>query len=114
MTVIDDALKDFSQKDQEVLNGIRAYAHTLFPDLDETISYGMPTLKYNGKYLFAFSAFRDHLSLFPGAGPIEILKDELSSYKTSKGTIQFTLENQIPKKLLKQILMLCFKRANSN
>ena len=65
----------------------------------------MPGFKYNGKYLVAFSIFKDHLSLFPTSGPIESLKDKLADFKTSKGGIQFTPQKPIPESLIKEILL---------
>lgn len=70
----------------------------------------MPGFKYRGKYLVSFAAFKDHLSLFPGAEPIEALKDKLTDYETSRGTIQFTLDHPLSDDLLKEILHICVTR----
>ena len=57
------------------------------------------------------AAFKDHMSIFPGAAPVEELKQKLTEYKTSKGTIQFTMDRPIPDQLLQEILDLCIVRA---
>jgi uncharacterized protein YdhG (YjbR/CyaY superfamily) len=45
---------------------IRAIVRELVPDADETISYGLPTFTYRGKYLLYWGAFKNHMTLFPG------------------------------------------------
>ena len=104
MTVIDDYLNKFSGSEKAELEKIRSIVNKTVPEAEEVITYGMPGYKYKGKYLVAFSIFRDHLGLFPTAGPIEALKDKLADFKTSKGGIQFTPAKAIPEALLKDIL----------
>jgi uncharacterized protein YdhG (YjbR/CyaY superfamily) len=114
MTVIDDFLKNSDSSPQQLaeLERIRQIVKQMAPNAEDTISYGIPVVKLNGKYLIGFAPYKDHLSLFPGAEPIETLKYKLSKYKLSKGTIQFTLENNIPDELVKQIVSVCLKRVS--
>ena len=72
----------------------------------------MPGFKYKGKYLLSFAAFKGHLSLFPGAEPVENLREELQPYRRSKGTIQFTVEQPLPEPLLRHIITLCKQRID--
>jgi uncharacterized protein YdhG (YjbR/CyaY superfamily) len=74
------------------------------PKATEVISYGMPGYKLDGMLVY-FAAFTNHCSLFPASKKvIEDHKKELSGFKTSKGTIQFTLENPLPIALIKKIV----------
>jgi uncharacterized protein YdhG (YjbR/CyaY superfamily) len=73
------------------------------PGATESISYGMPMFKYKGM-LVGLAAFSKHCSLFPGAGPIAALKDELKGFPTSKGTIQFPLDKPLPGALVKKLV----------
>ena len=73
------------------------------PEATENISYGMPMFKYKGM-LVGFAAFSKHCSLFPGAGPIAALRDELKAFPTSKGTIQFPLDKPLPGALVKKLV----------
>ncbi len=104
MSVIDNYLKKISSPQKDELERIRRIVKQTIPEADEVISYGMPGFKYHNKYLVGFAAFKDHLSLFPTAGPVEALQDNLKAYKLSKGTIQFTINNPIPESLIKEIL----------
>lgn len=112
MTPIDEYLQHVSPAERAALERVRKITKEIDPSATEGISYGMPALKHDGKYLIGFSQFKDHLSIFPGAEPIEILKDKLKDFKTSKGTIQFTLDKPIPDPLLREVLQLCFDRVN--
>ncbi len=104
MTVIDTYLEDIDSKQRAELERIRAITKGAVATAEEKISYGMPTMTYKGKNLLHFAAFKDHMSLFPTSGPTEELAEQLKNYKTSKGTIQFTLENPLPEKLIRQII----------
>lgn len=110
MTVVDDLLKNIPPNERAALEHIRTLVHKYTPDAEEVMTYGMPGFKYKGKYLLSFAAFKDHLSLFPGAEPIEVLRDELQDFKTSRGTIQFTIEKPLSDELLQQIIAICRSR----
>src|SRR2546430_2045819 len=104
MSVIDDVFKTLPAPQAAELERIRAIVRKAVPEAEEVISYGIPAFKYEGHYLVGFAAYRNHLSLFPGAAPIIALKDKLGAYKLSAGTIQFTLEKPLPEALIKEII----------
>ncbi len=49
--------------------------------------------------------FKNHVGIYPGAETIEHFKNDLTDYKTSKGTIQLPLDKVLPKKLLREIVL---------
>src|SRR5262245_31692145 len=77
------------------LEQLRRTIKSVVPEAVEVISYQMPTFKLDGRMLVSYAAFTDHCSFFPGAGPVDVHQDELKSFRTSKGTIQFTPEKPI-------------------
>lgn len=113
MSVIDDYLKNVSSPHKEALQHISNIIKQTVPDASEVITYGMPGFKYNGKYLISFAVFKDHMSIFPGAAVIEDIKDQLTNFKTSKGTIQFTIEQPIPDKLIIKILKIRIEQIDN-
>lgn len=104
MNEVDKYLSSINSKQKTELERIRKIIHKTIPEAEEVISYGMPVYKYNKKYLIGMAAFNNHMSVFPGSGPIESIKSKLKDYKISKGTIQFTLDKPIPDNLIKQII----------
>jgi len=106
MSEVDDYLKNLSKTDLIELNRIRNIVKELVPNAVEIVSYGIPGFKYKNKYLVGYGKFKNHLSLFPTSHPINLLKDKLAVYKVSKGTIQFTSENNIQKTLIKDLVTI--------
>ncbi|MEO5627414.1 MAG: DUF1801 domain-containing protein [Candidatus Saccharimonadales bacterium] len=112
MSVIDDYLKNLPSDQKQNLEHIRSLAKGLVPEAEETIGYGMPVLKYKGKYLLGFAPFKDHMSIFPGAEAVELMSAKLTGFKTSKGTVQFTVKRPIPDQLLTEIIVICKNRIS--
>ncbi len=110
MTVIDDYLQNVTAEQKTALERVRATIKKVLPDTTDTIGYGIPVLRYKDKYLIGFAAFKNHMSIFPGASPIARTMDKLGGFKTAKGTIQFTLDNQIPDELLIEIVQQSAKK----
>ncbi|HUC87661.1 MAG TPA: DUF1801 domain-containing protein [Candidatus Binatia bacterium] len=114
MSVIDDYLGKYSGSEKAELEKLRSIVKTTVPEAEEVITYSMPGFKYKGKYLVAFSIFKDHIGLFPTSGPIETLKDKLTDFKTSKGGIHFTPAKPIPESLIKDILVTRMNEISNN
>lgn len=100
---VDEYLAALPEEARVTLEKIRKAVKAAAPLAAEVISYQMPMYKQNGM-LVGFAAFKDHCSLFPGSTPIEIYKDELQAYKTSKGTIQFPIGKPLPAALVKKLV----------
>jgi uncharacterized protein YdhG (YjbR/CyaY superfamily) len=105
MTVIDDYLTNVEPSKRKELERIRTLAKKTVPDAEEAMSYGMPTLKYQGKPFLGFDAHRKHIGIYPYSGQvIEELKDQLYGYGFSKGAIRVPLDHPISEELLKHII----------
>ena len=100
---IDEYIASFPPDIQEKLRGIRAAISKAVPDAEEAIRYGMPTFRLDGHNIVHFAAFKDHLSFFPTASGVEKFREDLSSYKMSKGTIRFPPDKPVPLDLVERI-----------
>ncbi len=100
---IDDYIKLFPPPEQKMLEELRTIISEAAPLAEETISYGMPTFRWNGN-LIHFALFKKHLGVYPGSRAIEHFGEELSHYKTTKGAIQIPLHEKLPKKLITKII----------
>lgn len=83
---------------------LRKIVNATVPDVEEAISYGMPTFKYKGKFLIYWGAFKDHMSLFPGP-QTDRIKEQLHDFKMAKGTIQFTEDKPVPEAIIKDLIL---------
>lgn len=113
----DIALKDIDsyialapEKMQPLLKKLRKTIRKAAPKAEELISYGMPAFKYHGMLVY-FAGFKNHCSFFPGnAGLIKEMKAELKDFKTSTGTIQFTIGNPLPAALVTKMVKARLKQ----
>lgn len=92
---IDEYIATFPEDIQEILEKMRKVIQDAAPEAEETISYGMPTFKFNGN-LVHFAAYKNHIGFYPAPSGIEAFKKEISQYKNSKGAVQFPLDKPIP------------------
>ena len=101
---IPDYFRILPPDQRRALQRIRRIIRTMVPSTEEKISYGMPCVGLNGRWLAGYCAFGKHCSFFPGAYPIAACKAELTGFQTSKGTIRFTLDRQLPATLVRKLL----------
>lgn len=89
------------------LNLLYQYLKQTLPEATECISYGMPCFKLHNKPVAYFAGYKGHIGFYPTAKPIVHFKEMLMSYKTSKGAIQFNINEPLPIELIKEIT--CFR-----
>lgn len=110
---IDDYIENAPIEVQKKLRELKAVIKAEVPDAQERIAYGMPTFSQYGN-LVHFAAFKNHIGFFPAPSGIENFKDELAKYKTSKGTVQFPLKEEIPMDLVREIVRFRLKENLAN
>lgn len=101
---IDEFLARLSSEKRAALEKLRKDIKSVAPKAEECISYGVPAFRLGGRLLVAFGAAAKHCSFYPGAYPIETHKDELKTYKTSKGTVRFPADNPLPATLVRKLV----------
>ena len=101
---IDEYTASFPKNVKAVLEEIRQIIRESAPKAEERISYGIPTFDLNGRHLVHFAAYKNHVGFYPTSSGIRAFKKELSSFKTSKVTVQFPLTEPIPFYLIKKIV----------
>lgn len=99
---IDDYINQYPDEIKSKLKTLRATIMKAAPKAVEVISYGMPAFKQN-KVLVYFAVNKNHIGFYPTANPIKVFSKELEVYKTSKGAIQFQLDEKIPLALVSKI-----------
>lgn len=112
-TTIDEYIAEQPEKTREILQKVREAIKAVAPTATEKIGYGIPTFVLNKKNLVHFAGYEHHIGLYPGPGPIDAIKDKLSAYNTSKGTIQFPLGSPIPYDLIREVTAFCVERNST-
>jgi uncharacterized protein YdhG (YjbR/CyaY superfamily) len=87
-----------------VLEQVRRIIRKAIPAAEEVISYQIPAYRLNGRRALYFAGWKEHFSLYPlNDALVAAFKDELSSYKLSKGTVRFPLSEPVPVRLIERI-----------
>ena len=101
---IDIYLSKQPKEIQLALDRVRQTILAVLPDAEQTFNYAMPMIRYQGKMLVGFAAYKNHCSLFPCSGStVLFFKDELKKFETTKGSIHFTTDKPLPLALIKKI-----------
>ncbi len=101
---IDEYIAGFPEDIQNNLEQIRSEIKKVAPEAEESIGYGMPAYKINGKALVYFAAFKNHIGFYATpTGHAEFVK-ELSIYKQGKGSVQFPFDKAMPLSLISEIV----------
>ena len=88
----------------EVLEIVRGAILKALPNVEELISYKMPTYKLGDVVILHFAGWKDHYSLYPARPTlVAAFKDELAAYEVERGTIRFPLSAPVPIKLIAAI-----------
>jgi uncharacterized protein YdhG (YjbR/CyaY superfamily) len=100
---VDEYFSKLPQPARDAAETLRQAIRQAAPQAEEAISYNMPAFKWNG-ILVWYAVFKNHIGLYPKAAAIAAFKSELAPYKTSKGAIQFPIDQPIPISLVKKIV----------
>ena len=75
------------------------------PKAEESVSYGLPAFRLDGKVLVMLGATAQHCAFYPGSGTaVEAYRGELGGFSTSKGTIRFSPDQPLPDDLVRRIV----------
>lgn len=107
MSKVDEYLKNINPSQKTHYDRIRSIVMKHVPAAEVTVSYGIPTFKYKGKYVIYFAAFKNHMSVYPVSEKlVEKFGNEVERFRTGKGTLQFSEENPIPNHLIEAMVRL--------
>jgi len=86
-----------------ILKQVRATIKKAAPKETESFSYGTPTFGLN-EHLVYFADFKNHIGLYALPSGHSKFKNELSIYKSGKGSVQFRIDEGLPLKLIPKIV----------
>jgi uncharacterized protein YdhG (YjbR/CyaY superfamily) len=107
---IDEYIEGFPGNVQDILEELRLAIKKAAPEAEEKISYQMPAFSLKGILVY-FAAFKNHIGFYPTSRPIEVFKNELSGYRTARGSVQFPIDKPLPLDLITRIVNF---RVNEN
>ncbi len=102
---VDAYLEKIPADARNALEKLRQTIRAAAPESEEGFSYGVPAFKLKGKTLVCFAAFKNHCGFYPMSPEVlGAFADDLSGYKTAKGTIRFDAKKPMPAALVKRIV----------
>jgi uncharacterized protein YdhG (YjbR/CyaY superfamily) len=110
---VEEYLKAAPLSAQEKLEEIRSVLKTVAPNATEELKWGQPVF-IEKRILFSYAAFKNHLRFMPTGPSLEAFRDELSSFKTGKDTVQFEYDKPLPVDLIKRIALHRYRDVIDN
>ena len=101
---VDECIAAQPEAAQAALDRVRRTILKAVPKAEESISYKIPTYKLDGERLIYFAGWKKHYSLYPATKRLlAALKEDLKPHKVVKSTVQFSLAEPAPAKLIAKI-----------
>ena len=97
---------------RSTLETVRRRIRESAPEAEECISYQIPGFRVRGKMIAGLAAFKNHLSYFPHSGSVLTELDaELEGYTYNRGTLQFRIDEPLPKAVVEKLVAVRMRQA---
>lgn len=100
---VNDYIAQAPKEVQEKLQELRAVIKSTAPSAQERISYGMPYYDYKGRLVY-FQLWKKHIGFYIPTPVLEEHTSELKGYETTKATVRFPLDEELPLDLIKKLV----------
>ncbi len=101
---VDEYMTTVPPQSREAVEELRRLVREAVPEATEIISYGIPTFDLAGQHLVHFAGYEKHVGLYPTPSAVQTFKDELKPYKTTRGSVQFSLDQPLPVDLVRRMV----------
>jgi len=109
---IDEYLAGIEEPKRSTLQRLRQTILNVVPEAEEGTAYHVPAFRVDGQVIAGLAAFKNHLSYLPHSGSVfAVLREEVASYKTSKGALQFPVDAPLPDALVEQLIKVRMSQA---
>jgi uncharacterized protein YdhG (YjbR/CyaY superfamily) len=90
---------------REALLRLRGQILAVAPEAEERLSYGVPSFKFEGRPLVSYGAGKGHCAFYvQSAELMEAIREDLTAFDMSKGTIRFQSEKPLPEQLVSKLV----------
>lgn len=101
---IPDYLDSLGEPQRTHIQQIIGLMAELLPEVQPSISYGMPAWKFKGKPLAYTGAYPGHIGFYATPNSHAAFQPELTRYKQGKGSVQFPLQEPMPLDLIRRMV----------
>jgi uncharacterized protein YdhG (YjbR/CyaY superfamily) len=103
-TSINEYVATLPENAQKAMGEIIATIKENVPGAEEHISYNMPAFKVNGEYFIHFSAWKNHIGMYPIPAGNEAFQKQIEPYRSAKSSLNFPLDKPMPIKLIEKVI----------
>lgn len=103
-TSINEYISTLPEDTQKAMGEIIATIKARVPNAEEHISYNMPAFKVNGEYFVHFSAWKNHIGMYPIPAGNEAFQKQIEQYRSAKSSLNFPLDKPMPIKLIEKVI----------
>ena len=102
---VEEYLASQDRTKQRTLKSVIEFILTQFPELESKISWNVPTIHRNGKYVAGICAYKNHLTFSPWSPRvIKDFKARLGRFVLFKTCFQIPVDWEIDRKLVKDLV----------
>ena len=102
---VDAFLAKLPKDQRDALERLRKLIRAAAPEATETINYGIPMWRLDGRGLVSLTAGKKHCSFFVQSyAVLERYASEIDTYRVGKATMAFTPEKPLPIALVRKIV----------
>ncbi len=103
---VQEYLDSFPDDVAAVLRQVQDRIRAAAPGADEVISYGIPTLRLEGRALVHYAGWKKHVSIYPAPEDTSSIEPEIARYVAGRGTLKFPLSEPMPLELIEKVAQL--------
>jgi uncharacterized protein YdhG (YjbR/CyaY superfamily) len=100
---VQEYLASFPDDVQVRLRAVQDRIRAAAPGADEVISYGIPTMRLEGRTLVHFAGWGKHISIYPTPDDLSTLEPQITPYVAGRGTLKFPNAEPLPLELIEKV-----------
>ncbi len=112
-TTVTDYIDKCPPEVRKKLTEMREILKEVTPNAEESLKWSVPAFSYH-RILYTYAGFKHHIGFYPTPAVMQVFKKELEKYEIGKGSIQFPLDQPLPKLLIQKIAAFRIKDLKDN
>lgn len=101
---VDDYIGRLEGETRRLLELVRSTVHDRLPDVEETISYDMPTFRVDGRHVIYVAAWTGHVGFYSVPRLSADLESRVGPLRSAKDTVKIPLTEAVPDSLVVELV----------
>lgn len=101
---VEEYLAGFEGEVRARLDAMREVIRAAAPEATESIAYGMPAYRLDGKPLVYFAGYAGHVGFYATPNGHEAFAEDFARYRQGKGSVQFPHTEPLPSDLVRRVV----------